>query len=112
VIRHAGTRTPSRWAAFVAPIRRYLAAGGLASWLAYRGHGLRTVLEGLRTSLAVLRVEAVRQCRSASRALDHDLLLEALRASGLLLVHLASPQDLADRLSALEAPSDRSAREV
>ena len=84
---------------FRRPVSRYLAAKGFASWLAYQGHGVRTVVFSLAAALAVLKVEAARQSARVGRALDRDLLLEASRAADLLLVHLASREDLARRLT-------------
>jgi hypothetical protein len=54
---------------------------------------------GLRLALGLLRAEAARGCADAGRALDPDLLKEAVRRSDLLLVHLADPEALARRLS-------------
>jgi Fe-S-cluster containining protein len=90
------------WAAFRRPVSRYLAAKGFASWLAYQGQGVRTIVFSMAVALAVLKVEAAQQSAQAGRALDRDLLLEAFRAADLLLVHLASREDLARRLSAVE----------
>jgi Fe-S-cluster containining protein len=93
------------WTDFRRPVSRYLAARGFASWLAYQGHGIRTVVFSMAVALAVLKVEAARQSVQAGRALDRDLLLEAFRAADLLLVHLASREELARRLSAVEPDS-------
>jgi Fe-S-cluster containining protein len=90
------------WADFRRPVSRYLAAKGFASWLAYQGHGVRTIVFSMAVALGVLKVEAARQSGQAGRALDRDLLLEAFRAADLLLVHLASREELARRLSAVE----------
>lgn len=95
-------RVEPAWRALARPIRRYLAARGFANWLAYQGQGLRTVVAGLATALAVLRVEAVRLAARSDRPLDEALLLEAFRESDRRLVHLASPDDLARRLAAAE----------
>ena len=90
------------WAGFRRPVSRYLAAKGFANWLAYQGHGVRTTVFSMAVALAVLKVEAARQSARAGRALDRDLLLEAFRAADLLLVHLASREELARRLGAVE----------
>jgi hypothetical protein len=42
----------------------------------------------------VLQVEAVRVCRAIGRAMDTALLLEAVRQTDLLLVHVADPWEL------------------
>jgi hypothetical protein len=91
-----------RWGAFARPVRRYLAARAFGNWCAYQGPGLRTIVELLETALAVVRVEAARHCGRAGRVLDEALLLAAIRAADLLLVHLASPDVLAAQLGAVE----------
>jgi hypothetical protein len=87
------------WPSLEGPIRRWLAAKAFASWLVLQGEGLRTTVLGLRLALGLLRAEAARGCADAGRALDPDLLREAVRRSDLLLVHLADPEALARRLS-------------
>jgi hypothetical protein len=92
------------WPRFHAPINRYLAAKAFASWTAYQGRGVRTIVRGLEAALALVRVEAARQCRDAQRSLDADLLKEAIRASDYLLNHLAVGEDLAHAWSIVETP--------
>jgi hypothetical protein len=92
----------SSWPRFARAVRRYLASRAFATWTAYQGLGIRTIVRAIAWALGVLRVEAARQCAGSSRELNEDLLVEAVRAADLLLVHLASPQDLADRLSVCE----------
>jgi hypothetical protein len=83
------------WSEFHRPINRYLAAKAFASWTAYQGRGLATIVRGLEAALALVRIEASRQCRDAGRALDRDLLLEAFRSADFALNHLAVGEDLA-----------------
>jgi hypothetical protein len=83
------------WRRWTPPLRRYLAAKAFASWTAYQGRGVLTIIRGLDASLALVRVEAARQCRNAQRALDADLLREAFRQADFLLNHLAVGEDLA-----------------
>jgi hypothetical protein len=90
------------WPEVGRPVRRWLAARAFASWLALQGDGLRTTALGLRVALGVLRAEAARGCAEAGRALDEELLKEAVRRADLLLVHLAEPDALARRLSRCE----------
>ena len=92
-------------------VRRWLAARAFASWLPLQGRGLRTSALGLAVSLAVLRAEQSRERPSAvpdgaaTRGPgEPPALREAVRRADLLLVHLADPQALADRLSASERP--------
>jgi Fe-S-cluster containining protein len=92
------------WPTWSGPVRRYLAAKAFASWCALQGQGLRTTVSALRAAWAVLRVEAARVGQAAGRPLDAILMKEAIRAADLLLVHLASPEDLARALSVAESP--------
>ena len=84
------------------PLKRYLAAKAFASWTAYQGRGVLSVVRGLEAALALVRVEASRNCRNAGRVLDADLLLEAFRGADFLLNHLAAGDELAERWSRVE----------
>lgn len=77
------------WPRFAAVAQRYRAGKVFASWAAYTDGGLAAVLRVADIADAVLRVEAVRECVTAGRALDVDLLTSAIRQSDLLLVHYA-----------------------
>jgi Fe-S-cluster containining protein len=90
------------WNGFHPPINRYLSAKAFASWTAYQGRGIRTIVRGIDAALALVRVEASRQCRDAKRALDADLLREAIRRADYLLNHLAIGEELARAWSAVE----------
>ncbi len=85
-----------------APINRFLAAKAFASWTAYQGRGVKTIVRGLEAALALVRVEAARQCRDAARTLDRELLLEAFRQADFALNHLAVGEDLAKAWSVVE----------
>lgn len=91
------------WHTLQAPLDRFLAAKAFASWTAYQGRGVLAIVRGLEAALAIVRVEAARQCRDAGRPLDADLLREAFRAADFLLNHLAVGEDLA----ALWSPDER-----
>jgi Fe-S-cluster containining protein len=91
------------WEAFHGPVNRYLAAKAFASWTAYQGRGVRTIVRGLDAALALVRVESARQCRNAQRTLDRELLLEAIRQADFLLNHLAIGEDLARAWSVVES---------
>jgi hypothetical protein len=67
----------------------------LRSWTAYQGRGFLTIVRGLDAALALVRVEAARQCRDAARPLDAGLLREAFREADFLLNHLAAGDELA-----------------
>jgi hypothetical protein len=90
------------WDGYHAPINRYLAAKAFASWTAYQGRGIKTIVRGLEAALALVRVESARQCRNAARVLDADLLLEAIRQADFALNHLAVGEDLAKAWSTVE----------
>lgn len=90
------------WQAHAALVNRYLGARAFASWTAYQSRGIRTQVAELYVTLAVLRVECVRACSAAGRTLDRTLLTEAVRASDLLLVHLADRQVLMAWLGKVE----------
>jgi hypothetical protein len=90
------------WGQFAGVLNRYLAAKAFASWTAYQGRGVATIVRGLEAALALVRVEASRHCRDAARSLDRDLLLEAIRSADFALNHLAVGEDLADGWSRVE----------
>lgn len=92
----------AEWQNWTAPLNRYLAARLHASWTAYQGQGLRTLVRSLTAPLAVVRVEAARQCGRAKCRLDRTLLLQAIRQADLMLVHEADPSSLARAWSAGE----------
>jgi len=90
------------WHEHRAPVNRFLAAKAFASWTAYQGRGVKTIVRGLEAALALVRVEAARQCRTAARPLDRELLLEAFRQADFTLNHLAVGEDLAKTWSLVE----------
>ena len=90
------------WGDFARPIRHFLAAHAFGAWIAYQGEGLRTIVHALYAALAVLRVEANREAGRTARVLDADVLLSAIRAADLLLVHQASRERMARHLSTIE----------
>jgi len=90
------------WNAWRAPLNRYLAAKAFASWTAYQGRGVLTIVRGLEAALGLVRVEAARQCRDRNRPLDAELLREAFRAADFLLNHLAVGEELAEGWSKAE----------
>ena len=77
------------WAGLARPVRRYLAAKVFASWAAMHDEGLAAWCRAVETALAVLHVEATRQCIDTSAPLDAERLGEAFRRADLLLLHLA-----------------------
>jgi hypothetical protein len=91
------------WSRFSVPLNRYLAAKAFASWTAYQGRGVMTIVRGLEAALAVVRIESARECRNSERMLDADLLLEAFRSADFILNHLAVGEDLASAWSVAES---------
>jgi hypothetical protein len=83
------------WRRWHGPLKRYLAAKAFASWTAYQGQGLLTIIRGLEAALALVRVEASRECRDAARPLDEELLTQAIRGADFVLNHLAVGEELA-----------------
>jgi Fe-S-cluster containining protein len=86
---------------FEAPLRRYLAARAFASWTAIQGSGLRTAVRALQAALALVRRE-VSVSLADGRSVERLTVMEAIRRADLLLVHLASPEDLAVGFSRCE----------
>ena len=91
------------WSTFDIPLNRYLAGKAFASWTAYQGRGVMSIVRGLEAALAAVRIESARQCRDAKRALDANLLLGAFRSADFILNHLAVGEDLAEAWSAAES---------
>jgi hypothetical protein len=93
----------SRWFAFYAPLNRYLATKAFASWTAYQGRGILTIVRGLEAALAIVRVECARLCRDGRRELDGDLLRDGFRNADFILNHLAVGEELAAAWSSAES---------
>ena len=100
------------WPAWTAPLNRYLAAKAFACWTAYQGRGVLSIIRGLEAALALVRVEAARQCRDKDRALDAQLLREAFRDADFLLNHLAVGEDLAEGWSKAEEQAGPASRAI
>jgi Fe-S-cluster containining protein len=75
--------------AFDTAIKRWLAARAFASWVAYQGNGLLTIVRYLRTCLDAFEVELARDGKP----------LEAIRRADHLMVHEVSSQQLANLLN-------------
>jgi Fe-S-cluster containining protein len=72
------------WPDYQQPVKRYLAARLFGNWIAYYGFGLHTVVEYLRVCVSVVKYEAA---RIGAAARPEEVLIEAIRAADLLLVH-------------------------
>jgi Fe-S-cluster containining protein len=90
------------WAEVRTPLNRFIAAKAFASWTAYQGRGVLTIVRGLEAAIALVRVEAARHCRDQARGLDNAILLEAFRSADFILNHLAVGEDLAEEWSKAE----------
>lgn len=90
------------WSEWHGAARRYIASKAFASWVAYQGNGVLTLVRGLEAALALVRVEAARECRNAARPLDADLLKQAFRAADYVLHHIAAGPQLAKMWSRAE----------
>jgi len=90
------------WSRFHAPVNRYIAAKAFATWTAYQGRGVATIVRGIEVAVGLVRVEAARQCRDAQRPLDAGLLLESFRRADFVLNHLAVGEELAEAWSRAE----------
>jgi len=91
-----------RWDEWEPVLCRYLAARAFASWMAYQGRGLRTVVASLYVALDLVQAEAGTRAARAGRALDRSMLREAIRQADLQFVHQADSQRLADALGRVE----------
>jgi len=87
------------WPRWAGPLRRYLAAKAFANWTAYQGRGVKSIVYGLDAALALVRVDASRQCRDSQRPLDEEHVREAIRSADFALNHLAAGDELADTWS-------------
>ena len=92
--RHWAALVAPAWASLAGVVQRYRAAKVFASWSAHDEDGVAAVLRVAAIADAVLRVETVRQCVTAGRVLDADLLKQAIRQSDLLIVHYADARVL------------------
>ena len=90
------------WPEFGRALNRYIAAKAFASWTAYQGRGVATIVRGIEAAVALVRVEAARQCRHSGRPMDASQLLEAFRGADFALNHLAVGEDLAEGWAEVE----------
>jgi hypothetical protein len=88
------------WLRYAVVVRRFLAAHAFASWMAYEGNGVRSIVNSIHLALAVLRQEAVRVCRDENALIDSQHLKQSIQRTDLLLVHLADRRRLARAVSA------------
>ena len=92
------TRVERGWYDHHHVINRFLSAHAFAAWVAYQGNGVTSQIARLHLALAVLRAEAIRRCAAEQRDLDAPVLVDAIRRTDLLIVHLVERARLAARL--------------
>jgi hypothetical protein len=98
------------WPDLRRPVRFFLAAKAFASWSAYQGEGLRSVVRSLEAALSVVKVEELRLAVRDDRVLDAEHLRAAFRRADLLLVHLADRAALARAWSRAERAAGHGVR--
>ena len=84
------------WGRWSAVIGRYLSAKAHASWAMCLGDGFHAVERLVDLARVVLQVEVVRACVAHDAPLDRTQLIDAVRQSDLLLVHLTDPRRLVE----------------
>jgi Fe-S-cluster containining protein len=77
-------------------VNRWLASRLFGTWIAYQASSLTAIVRVLRAALDTLVMELT---RAADQPIDRQAMLEAVRRSDYLIVHLANSQRLASRLS-------------
>jgi hypothetical protein len=100
--RMSGSSLVREWNGEARTVRRYLASKAFASWSSYESLGIRTLIAELLVSELVLRVECERACQAVQRPLDRGLMIEAIRQSDLLLIHLIDRPRMIEWLGTIE----------
>src|SRR4030095_14316700 len=100
--RALGSSALHDWNSEARAVRRYLAAKAFASWSAYESRGIRTLVAELLVAEVVLRAECERAIEAAGRPIDRSLMIEAIRRSDLLLVHLIDRPQMIEWLGRVE----------
>jgi hypothetical protein len=88
-------------------IKNYLASRLFGNWIAYQGRGLRTIVEWLRTTRAVLTNEIARRCAISGTPLTRAHFLVAAGAADYLLLHTIDSETVARELGRIEGPEPR-----
>lgn len=84
------------------PLARYMAASTFGNWIAYRGEGLRSVVEWLRACHDVLRVQLVRHLREIERRIEPADLVKPIRMADYIMVHTVDSLAFGRAAAALE----------
>lgn len=93
------------WSEFERPIRRYITAQLFANYFAYQGNGLRTGIFFVIIAQACVRVHSTILCVCENTTLNKNILLEAIRLTDLLLLHLLPRNTLIQFLNLVEESS-------
>jgi hypothetical protein len=84
------------------PMARFMAASTFGNWMAYRGEGLRTIVEWLHACYEVMRTQLVREVAASADVLDTGQVVEAFRMADFLLVHTIDSLQFGRAASAIE----------
>jgi Fe-S-cluster containining protein len=87
---------------FDAAMKSYLAARLFASWVAYQGRGLRSIVYWMRAAGALVRHHAVRRSMELGRPPAPDDFVESVRMADLLLLHVIDTQAFAHAVAPFE----------
>ncbi len=83
------------WGGFSRPLRAWLAARLVASWVLWQGDGPTAAVRALELGLCALRALCAREAARERRALDRAMLCAAIGEADLRLVQRADPRALA-----------------
>jgi hypothetical protein len=76
-------------------MKNFLAARLFASWIAYQGRGLRSIVYWVRAAAALVRQRALRRALESNQPTTLGDFTEAVRATDLLLLHTIDTQAFA-----------------
>jgi hypothetical protein len=95
--------SPIDW--FDLGMKNYLGARLFGNWVAYQGHGLRSIVEWLRTCAALVRHFVLQRLIGSGLTLDHSVFTESVRSADLLLLHVLDSGLFARDIASLEQSS-------
>ena len=90
------------WPRYAMVVRRFMAAHAFASWTAYEGTGVRSIVSSIQLALAVLR-----QAEESAGESERELLYRLRKTceAGLIAAELAAREDeLENRILAARVP--------
>jgi len=86
-------------------MKNYLAARLFGNWIAYQGHGLRSIVEWLRTCVAVVRHFLLQRLIKSQIPLGRSAFIESVRSADLLLLHVLDSGSFARDVTSIEQSS-------